>query len=389
MALAEAVGQVGDVVEAELAALVEGASVESEELSAVLRLRERVEALVVLATAGWDRDERWRADGALTPAAWLRAHTSLPALDTARTVSSARLVARNARLAKTLAAGELTAHHVTAMARAVGHRRGPRFDEHADTLIDAARTLDPDTTATMMRRWSGWADDADHRGRPDALHHTRGLWAHPVGDLFDGRIVGHPDDLAALLAALDRLEPPDPATTPGGPRTLAQRRYDALVQLAATSLTDHHGRIDPTHTVNVVIDATTLTGGFDPHGRSDLPGLGPVLPARVQQLLCGSWISRVVTGPDSEILDLGRRARLFTDAQRRAVIARDGGCAIAGCDRPPHWCDIHHLDPYGSPTDGPTDLDNALGLCRPHHTLTHHGWTPTQHPDGTWHLQPP
>jgi hypothetical protein len=161
------------------------------------------------------------------------------------------------------------------------------------------------------------------------------------------------------------------------------------MQLAGLGLQDTNGRIDPTHTVNIVIDADTLSGGFNPTGRSDIPGAGSVLPSRVQQLLCGSWISRVVMGPDGQPLDLGRRARLFSPAQKQAILVRDGGCAIAGCDRPPQWCDAHHLDPYAPPTNGDTNLDNGLGLCRGHHTLVHNGWTPIQNPDGTWHLQPP
>ena len=57
---------------------------------------------------------------------------------------------------------------------------------------------------------------------------------------------------------------------------------------------------------------------------------------------------------------------------------------------PPEWADVHHLDPWGSPTGGPTDIDNGLGMCRPHHVLVHeHGWQPVQSADGTWHLQPP
>ncbi len=68
---------------------------------------------------------------------------------------------------------------------------------------------------------------------------------------------------------------------------------------------------------------------------------------------------------------------------------RDGGCALACCDRPPEWCDAHHLDPYGPPTNGRTDLDNGLAMCRPHHTLVHQGWTPMQDENGNWYLQPP
>ena len=51
--------------------------------------------------------------------------------------------------------------------------------------------------------------------------------------------------------------------------------------------------------------------------------------------------------------------------------------------------DVHHLDPYGPPTRGPTNLANGLGLCRPHHTLVHKGWKPWQDTDGSWYLEPP
>jgi hypothetical protein len=275
------------------------------------------------------------------------------------------------------------------MARHVGRERGERFDEHADALIDGACTLNADDTTAMMRRWASHVDDLDNRGEPDDITNKRGVWAHRVGDAMEGRFLGHPDDIAALLTALDRMQPPDPKSTPGGARSLAQRRYDALMDLAGLGLADRNGRIDPTHTVHVSIDATTLTGGFDPNGRSDMPGFGSVLPARVQQLLCNSWISRVIIGPDGQPLDLGRTARLFSPAQHQAIVERDGGCAINGCDRPPHWCDAHHLDPYAPPLEGETNLDNGLGMCRPHHTLVHNGWTPKQDPDGTWHLEPP
>jgi hypothetical protein len=95
-------------------------------------------------------------------------------------------------------------------------------------------------------------------------------------------------------------------------------------------------------------------------------------------------------GSRGQVLDLGREARLFSPAQQQAILVRDGGCAIELCDRPPEWADVHHLDPYAPPTNGGTDLDNGLGMCRPHHSLVHeHGWTPVQDADGAWHLQPP
>ena len=59
---------------------------------------------------------------------------------------------------------------------------------------------------------------------------------------------------------------------------------------------------------------------------------------------------------------------------RRAVYARDGGCAHPGCDRPPSWCEIHHLIPWE--LGGETTLGNSVMLCRVHHRLLHadSGW---------------
>jgi hypothetical protein len=313
----------------------------------------------------------------------------MPAADASRRVRAGRLVARNERLAKLLAAGDVTVDHVQALARHAIPERLELFDDHADTLLDAAGTLSADDTAKMMRRWASYADDVLGRGEPEAIDNRRGFWGHPVGNAAEGRLYGHPDDMAALLAALDHLQPPDKKSTPGGARSLAQRRYDALMQLVGLGLADRNGRIDPAHAIHIDIDAVTLAGGFNPSGRSDIAGFGSILPTQVQLLLCGSWISRVVMDTDGQPLELGRASRLFTPAQQQAIIARDRGCAIAGCDRPPHWCDTHHLDPWAPPTQGETNIDNGISLCRGHHTHVHNGWKPVPNPDGTWHLEPP
>jgi hypothetical protein len=358
-------------------------------LCALIDLRERTDAVVLSATADWDRHESWSVDGALSAQSWLRSKTALAAPEARQMVRSARLVARNETLAKALAGEDITAGHVDALAKHVTPARADLFDEHADALLDGACTLGVDDTAAMARRWAAYADDIGNRGEPKDLTGRRGMWFGRTGDLEEARVIGTPEEMAALRAALDRMEPPDRNDTPGGPRSLAQRRYDALVSLAGLGLQDSKGRIDPTHTVNIVIDAATLAGEFNPTGRSEILGGGSILPATVQRLLCGSWISRVIMNTQGEVLELGRQARFFTPAQQRAIKIRDRGCGLACCDRPPEWCDAHHLDPYGPPTHGETNLDNGLAMCRPHHTLVHKGWTPMQDENGSWYLQPP
>jgi hypothetical protein len=53
-----------------------------------------------------------------------------------------------------------------------------------------------------------------------------------------------------------------------------------------------------------------------------------------------------------------------------------------GCDRPPGWCDGHHIVhwAYG----GPTALANLALLCHHHHKAIHEGrWSMARAPDGT------
>ena len=84
----------------------------------------------------------------------------------------------------------------------------------------------------------------------------------------------------------------------------------------------------------------------------------------------------------------GRRPRTFTTAIRRAITVRDQGCAWPGCDRPPAWCDGHHLVFWAN--NGPTAYSNACLLCPFHHQEIHRGhWQARLAPDGIPEFIPP
>ena len=73
---------------------------------------------------------------------------------------------------------------------------------------------------------------------------------------------------------------------------------------------------------------------------------------------------------ESHVLDLGRKRRLHTKAQRLALaIEQRGACAADGCDRPSHWADAHHPKPWSE--GGETSTRNGVLLCPRHHTLAH------------------
>jgi hypothetical protein len=110
--------------------------------------------------------------------------------------------------------------------------------------------------------------------------------------------------------------------------------------------------------------------------------------ARARWLACDGTITRVVIGPESQPLDLGREKRITPPHLRRAVEIRDVTCVFAGCSAPHHWCDVHHVLEWHA-DDGPTSLDNSGLLCERHHTKVHHGFRIHRDPAGRWHTYRP
>jgi hypothetical protein len=119
-------------------------------------------------------------------------------------------------------------------------------------------------------------------------------------------------------------------------------------------------RVDPGHRLRA---ATKVSPWNGPH----------ITAETARRLACDADISRIITGPDGEVLDHGRTKRLFTPPQRRAILARYGfRCAFPGCDRPAGWLRIHHLEEW-TRDHGPTDLDKGVPLCDHDHHLVHEG----------------
>lgn len=97
---------------------------------------------------------------------------------------------------------------------------------------------------------------------------------------------------------------------------------------------------------------------------------GELLTAgQVRRLACMSGILPAVLGGKSEVLDVGRKQRLYTYAQRVAMAIRDKHCRAQGCDIRAGMCEAHHLEQWSR--GGPTDLDKGLLLCTFHHHRIH------------------
>jgi hypothetical protein len=98
---------------------------------------------------------------------------------------------------------------------------------------------------------------------------------------------------------------------------------------------------------------------------------GAVPAATVQRLACDARVRRVLLGPSSAVIEVGRARRLPSVAARAALRARSSGCEWPKCDRSVAYTNAHHLVHWGQ--GGTTDVDNLVLLCYRHHWLIHEG----------------
>ncbi|PUB24988.1 uncharacterized protein DUF222 [Promicromonospora sp. AC04] len=113
----------------------------------------------------------------------------------------------------------------------------------------------------------------------------------------------------------------------------------------------------------------------------------PIPASLLRRIACDSQITRIVFGPDSQVLNVGRTQRTITGHLRRAVIARDKHCVYDHCDQPPSRCEVHHAIRHWA-DGGETSVSNAALLCWHHHDLVD-GSGITMHYDNGWHFTHP
>lgn len=174
--------------------------------------------------------------------------------------------------------------------------------------------------------------------------------------------------------------------------------FDTGMSLASTTFPTVGG-LPPQ--LSVIMDYQTLYGqlshGCDATGPSRPNATnfisqalftGPISPSSIRPLSCEAELIPSVLGSNGAVLDLGRKVRLFSPDQRRALITRDRGCAAPNCTIPAPWCDAHHVEPWKQ--GGVTSVANAVLLCSHHHHAVHAGmWTVTMDNGIPWFIPAP
>ncbi|BCO33942.1 hypothetical protein MHEC_03750 [Mycobacterium heckeshornense] len=290
----------------------------------------------------------------------------------------------------------------------------------AHSAIDISRTdlvtdgiviakLD-DSLASRIGKWHGWSrqrivnavDAAVRIADPDAARERR---ERAEDDRYIATSAGehgmseiHGTVAASAATAFDRrLSELAKQVCPNDPRTLDQRRADAL-----TALTE--GRLlacgcgksrctNKTETstgratggaqvvVSVVASEQTVTGGGSRPGY--LEGYGVIDPEQVRRLAAAASIRLA----DAQTTPGDALRYQPSAALARAIRCRDLTCRFPRCSRPAMACDIDHTIPFNhsDPKAGGLTVPwNLKCLCRQHHRLqTFDGWRDSQLADGT------
>ncbi len=309
-----------------------------------------------------------------------------------------------AEVACALQAGALGTAAAESIARGLGEPTDAvtpvALADAAAQLCTEAVVLDADRLFRRARELRDELDDAGIIDREQERRERRSLRFSRLPDGM-GRLVWLLDPESSAIAS----ELYDRATSPrrGGPRfvgaceiaqsiaddprTTEQLASDVFLELIRQGADADGSRLLGTGapTLHVLVTESSLRS-LAGHGR--IEGLAdPISIESVERIACSALIVPIAFDEHGAVLALGRERRLFSRRQREALAARDGGCMFPGCERPPSWCEAHHIDPWKS--GGRTDVAVGILLCRHHHLLLHNNhWQITRDASGFWLTAP-
>ena len=291
-------------------------------------------------------------------------------------------------------AGDLSAAHVRVLCRLAGHpRAGRHFPDGEAHLVAEGRRLRFDD---WQRLCDYWRDAADPDGPEQRHGRDQDLRRFRIGVGLDG--VGHADGYltpvatAAVNGALERIERElfaadwaaakaihgDDTTAAHLARTAAQRRHDALVEMATRALTAPADGKRPAPLVTVMVDFDTFTGRV-----CELAAGTVIAPGAVAELLGHdeTLIQRVVADGPNRLRDISS-ARSFRGTLRRVLEVLHRRCDHGTCFVPADQCQGDHILAWSE--GGLTTQDNGRLGCGPHNRwwyTTGQSHPPPDHPD--------
>ena len=259
-------------------------------------------------------------------------------------------------------AGTIGVSRVDVVAKVLTKARLPFLQRDSGMLLRFAETLSFKQFRRAVAVWVSHCDDALGDPTSEKEHEdARRLQLSPTAGgmwILNGLL-----DALGGEALSKALESAMPKPCEGDNRTPAQRRHDALVDIAHESLANE-GRLnvggERPH-VTVTVDAAS--------GIAHTSQMVRLSSFTRDMLLCDCVTTSVWLSADGTPFDVGTPTSEVPARNRRAIMARDQCCRYPGCDRPARWTDVHHVKERHK--GGTHELTNLCALCKFHHRYVH------------------
>ena len=312
-----------------------------------------------------DDEAPWGAWGLTSCSHWLNWRCGIGMNSAREKVRVAHALKQLPQISASFATGELSFSKVRAVTRIAD-------PENEKELLELARHATAAQVEKLVRAYRS-VGRVEERELAAAQHTARELTYYHDDDgslvirvrlpAEEGAIV-----LQALNAAMDahyaeqNKEEPDDVTavTSETSNRFAQRRADALITMAETTLRNGPEPLSATDRYQVVVHVTAETLAANETGRCELENGQSLALDTVRRIACDSSLLRITLDGAGNPLDIGRKTRAIPPALRRALQARDGNCRFPGCNH--RRVDAHHIRHWAD--GGDTSIDNLVLLCR-------------------------
>ena len=318
--------------------------------------------------AQFGKTEEYDEQGSVSAIDWIRHHCRMSSSAVWGSMAVGEHLGELSQSVEAVESAEIGYAHLALMARTADALQGSPtaapFEEAE--LLEKAREFSVGRLWHFCHHLRHAADPEGFAAEQNRATEARSLKLSPCEDgtlLLEGWL-----DSIGGAALRSALEPLALAHGDHDDRCRERRNADALVEVVTHA--QDTGSLPQRPHLQVTASLETLRGLVG-SAAGDMEYSLPVSAATVQRLACDGTITRVVLGPESVVIDVGRARRVVAGPTRRALNARDGHCKWPRCDRPASWSDAHHVVHWTN--GGETDLSNMVLLCHRHHWMAHEG----------------
>lgn len=346
----------------------------SEELTDhIVELRKQIDLLQAaeaVALQKWDANKVWTDDGSKSAGHRFSRESWSSIAACKRRVHRAKRLASMPLTSEAFNSGQVSADRVDQLVMLNQSDVEELFARDEHVLIEQARTLDWPRFIKACNYWRVMADEFRKKGLNEKGQELRSLFVSrtldgavdirglldPInGEIFFNSLSKIEDEFfhADWKEAQQRLG--DDIKISDLLRTPAQRRADALVEMALRAHSYKPGDRKPEPLLSIMVGESTFSKICETASGTVLSN-GQLIP-----LLDTTRIERIVFDGPSRVMDVGE-TRSFRGALSRAIRVRDGSCQDSSvCDVPAAQCELDHDEAWS--LGGKTIEANGKCLC--------------------------